>query len=114
MRGSQRDNSMTSGGWVTSEAWNRGASRRRWLLAALAVGVVGQLLFLNCLCHLSRPKLATAGWFDLLWATRLAWTEWRGLLPIASRQGWLFYAGLMVSSPAWIHVIWEVMLPALR
>ena len=83
--------------------------RRQWTLGVLLVSLLLQVVLLTCLCPLSTVKLQTAAVFDVLWLARMAWAEKRG----RGGVGWIFYLALMATSPVWIGLLWESLLPAL-
>lgn len=70
----------------------------RHLGTALFIGFVFQSLFLPCLCSIGDAKMGLAFSFDGLVLTRMfvAWFAHE------TGRGWIFYAVLCYTSPAWI------------
>ena len=78
----------------TAAQWNF-----KHLLAALLAGFVLQSLFLPCLCDIGTAKITLAYAFDVLVLIRVAAAR----ACHETGKGWLFYAVLCYTSPAWIE-----------
>ncbi len=77
-----------------SNAWDY-----KHLWSALVVAFVLQMMLLPCLCDVGMAKTKLALWFDLLVAVRIGSARVLG----ESGRGWVFYAILIWTSPAWIE-----------
>jgi hypothetical protein len=77
-----------------AKSWNY-----RLLIGCFFVGVLGQAIFLPCLCAIGNAKMAFAGIFDSLVLIRCIIAYSRK----EKGNGWIFYAALIVTSPAWIE-----------
>ena len=86
---------------TTAHRWNS-----KHLAAALAVGVLSQLLFLPCLCQIGTAKITFAFVFDALVVAR--W--WVANRRHETGRGWIVYAILCYTSAGWIegiaYLIW--------
>ncbi len=76
--------------------WNR-----RWLGVSLVLGLVGQAVFLPCLCAQGEAKMLFAAVLDLLWGLRVGLACYRQ----ERGRGWVFYALLILTSPLWINLL---------
>lgn len=78
----------------------RGHWNFKRLLAALAIALVCQVIFLSCLCDIGQAKVTLALALDLFVAGRA------GIAYLVGERGngWQFYALLVLTSPAWITV----------
>ena len=85
---------MTTTAHALSPRWNF-----RHLGAALFIGFVLQQLALPCLCNIGTAKIKFALCFDALVLLRM-------MIAYSGREtgrGWIFYAVLCYTSPAWIE-----------
>jgi len=71
------------------------------LTAALVIGLVGQMVYLPCLCIMGNAKITFALVFDGLIVVRIAIARFRK----ERGGGWIFYAILCCTSPIWITVL---------
>jgi hypothetical protein len=84
------------------------AARGGWdftrLAVAFVISILLQMLFLPCLCELGAVKLEFAAMLDLIILFRA------GIAYLRREQGrtWMFYAGVLYTSPVWISVVVEL------
>jgi hypothetical protein len=79
---------------ILSKGWNY-----RFLIGCFFVGLLGQAIFLPCLCAIGNAKMTFAGILDILILSRCIVAHSRK----ETGSGWLFYAVLIATSPAWIE-----------